>query len=101
MTLWRAECWLGSNAGRQTLEVNASTPTGAKEQLQRVYGAEHISNIREVSNRSTGLSGEDIDAKIWLIAIIGVLYLVVTYWYVAIPVSVILGILIYMGMKED
>jgi hypothetical protein len=100
MATWRAECWLGSSAGRQTLEVQANTSIGANEQLQRVYRAEQISNIREVSNRSIGLSGGDTDAKIWLIAVVGVLYLLVTYWYVAIPVSVILGILIYMGRNE-
>jgi len=100
MATWRAECWLGSSAGRQTLEVQANTSIGANEQLQRVYRAEQISNIREVSNRSIGLSGGDTDAKIWLIAVVGVLYLLVTYWYVAIPVSVILGILICMGRNE-
>jgi len=97
MATWRAECWLGSSAGRQTLEVQANTSIGANEQLQRVYGAEQISNIREVSNRSIGLSGGDTDAKIWLIAVVGVLYLLATYWYIVVPVSVILGILIYMG----
>ena len=40
MATWRAECWLGSSAGRQTLEVQANTIHGAKEQLERVYGAE-------------------------------------------------------------
>jgi hypothetical protein len=101
MATWRAECWLGSSAGRQTLEVQANTSIGAEEQLQRVYGAEQISNIREVSNRSIGLSGGDADAKIWLIAVVGVLYLLVTYWYVAIPVGIILGILIYLGSTEE
>jgi hypothetical protein len=101
MATWRAECWLGSSAGRQTLEVQANTSIGANEQLQRVYGAEQISNIREVSNRSIGLSGGDTDAKIWLIAVVGVLYLLVTYWYVAIPVGIILGILIYLGSTEE
>jgi hypothetical protein len=101
MATWRAECWLGSSAGRQTLEVQANTSIGAEQQLQRVYGAEQISNIREVSNRSIGLSGGDADTKIWLIAVVGVLYLLVTYWYVAIPVGIILGILIYLGSKGN
>lgn len=52
MATWRAECWLGSNAGRQTLEVEAETSNGAIEQLKRVYGAENISNVRKVSTAS-------------------------------------------------
>jgi hypothetical protein len=38
---------------------------------------------------------------VWLLGIGFVLYLLVTYWYIAIPVAIILGILIYMGRNED
>ena len=102
MATWRAECWLGSSAGRQTLEVEASTSVGAKQQLERVYGAQQITNLREVrSGGGSSIDAESAGGLIWLGAIGFVLYLVVTYWYIAIPIGVLLGILIYMGMKDD
>jgi hypothetical protein len=102
MATWRAECWLGSNSGRQTLEVQASTSSGAKEQLERVYGAQSITNLRKVSsnNTSSSISSGDSEGLVWLLGIGFVLYLFVTYWYIAIPIGIILGILIVMGMTE-
>jgi hypothetical protein len=101
MATWRAECWLGSSAGRQTLEVQASTSVGAKEQLQRVYGAEQITNLREVRSEGSSFSAGDSEGLVWLAGIGFVLYLLVTYWYIAIPAAVVIGILVFMGMKGD
>lgn len=102
MATWRAECWLGSSAGRQTLEVQANTIHGAKEQLERVYGAEQISNLREVrSGSGSSLSSGDSSGAIWLIAAIFILGFIVTYWYIAIPIAVVIGILAYIGLRDD
>lgn len=102
MATWRAECWLGSSAGRQTLEVQAATLNGAKQQLERVYGATQITNLREVrSGGGSTIDSESAGGLLWLGAIGFILYLVVTYWYIAIPIAVILGILIFLGMRED
>lgn len=49
---WTASCWLGSEAGRVDLEVQASTLSGAKQQLERIYGAENIWNLRQVREQS-------------------------------------------------
>lgn len=48
MPTYRAKCWLGSSSGYQELEVKSNTPTGAKEQFERIYGAEEIVNLSEV-----------------------------------------------------
>lgn len=101
MATWRAECWLGSSAGRQTLEVEAATSNGAKQQLERVYGAEQITNLREVRSGGSSSSSGDSEGLVWLLGIGLVLYALVTYWYVAIPIAVVLGILIFMGMSDD
>jgi hypothetical protein len=101
MATWRAECWLGSSAGRQTLEVEASTSNGAKQQFERVYGAQQITNLREVRSGGSSFSSGDTEGLVWLAGIGFVLYLFVTYWYIAIPVSIVLGILIFMGMSGD
>jgi hypothetical protein len=101
MATWRAECWLGSSAGRQTLEVEAATSVGAKQQLERVYGAEQITNLREVRSGGSSISSESSEGFIWLAGIAFLLYLLVTYWYIAVPVGVVILILIGIGMKED
>jgi len=101
MATWKAECWLGSSAGRQTLEVQANTINGAKQQLERVYGAEQITNLREVGSGGSSSSFGDSLGMLGLLAIGFVLYLLVTFWYIVIPIVVILGILIYIGRNED
>ena len=68
MALYKADVWLGSNSGRQTVSVSASTPTGAKEQIRTIY---HVSdtaiwNVREVPRQRPG-GGEsaDDDGSLW------------------------------------
>lgn len=53
MATWRAKCYLGSNTGWQNLEVESNTSVGAIEQFKRVYGAEQISNVTQVSSGSS------------------------------------------------
>jgi len=60
MGIWRAECWLGSKSGYQQLEVKANTWNGAKSQLERIYGAEQIINLQEVSSASDSNDGAEI-----------------------------------------
>jgi hypothetical protein len=68
---WTAKCWMGSSSGYVDIEVSASTINGAKEQLQRVYGAEQITNLREVKNNSSSSSsGTDIDGTMGMIGLI-------------------------------
>ena len=98
---WTAKCWMGSSSGYVDIEVNAATISGAKEQLQNVYGAEQIINLREIGSSGPSFSSGNSEGMVWLLGIGFVLYLLVTYWYIAIPIATILGILIYMGRNED
>jgi hypothetical protein len=62
---------MGSSSGFVDIEVSASTINGAKEQLQRVYGAEQITNLREIrNNSSSGSSGLDIDGTLGMVGLI-------------------------------
>lgn len=106
MATWRAEVFVNSQVGTITTEVEAATFSGAKQQIYAKHGdVQQITNLREVSNRSSGggstVSSGDVDGLVWLAGIAFVLYLLVTYWYIAIPVAVVLGILVFIGMKED
>ena len=71
MATYRAKCWLGSSSGYQDLEVQSNTYYGAKEQFQRIYGAEQIINLREVRGESTSGSGVgDIGGTAGLIGLV-------------------------------
>ena len=98
---WRAKCWLGSSAGYQELEVKANTLNGARQQLERVYGAEQISNLHEVrSGDSSSFSIGDVDGTVTLIAIVVGIWLLVEYWWIVVPVAVIIGLLAWYGSQD-
>jgi len=59
MATWQADCWLGPSSGRQKLQVQSNTSNGAKEQLQRIYGAQNIANLRKVSGSDSMISMDD------------------------------------------
>jgi hypothetical protein len=86
---WTAKCWMGSSSGYVDLEVSAATLNGAKEQLQNIYGAQQIINLREISNRGGGGSSSDSGAMMGLALIAGIIYLVVTYWPIALGLLVL------------
>jgi hypothetical protein len=79
---------MGSSSGYVDLEVSAATLNGAKEQLQSIYGAQQIINLREISNRGGG-SSSDSGAMVGLALIAGIIYLVVTYWPIALGLLVL------------
>lgn len=94
MARWTAKCWLGSASGYQDIEVSANTINGAKEQLQNIYGAEQIINLREIRNSGGGGGGGiELGSGGW--TIIGVLLgigAIVTYWYIILPIAALVGV---------
>lgn len=101
MATFRAKCWLGQSAGYQDLEVQANTLNGAKQQFERVYGATQIINLHEVRGGSgSSYTSGSSEGFVWLLGIGFILYLLTTYWYIAVPIAVILCILIGIGLKD-
>lgn len=100
MATWRAKCWLGSANGFQELEVQSNTFHGADEQLRRIYGAEQIINLRKVNGTSDS-SSSDSSALFPLAIILLLIWLVIEYWYISIPILVILVILFLIGCNDD
>jgi hypothetical protein len=99
MARWVAKCWLGSQAGYQECEVDAATIGGAKQQLQRIYGAEQIINLREVrGSGSSGGSSFDLGPFVWILLILFGIGLIVQYWYIALPIIALLVALAIYGM---
>jgi hypothetical protein len=95
---WIAECWMGSASGYVDIEVSASTINGAKEQLQNVYGAEQIRNLRQV--RTGGDSGSSLPSgsSIWIAGILGAgaAFLYLTPWVLMVIYG---GLATWMGEK--
>ncbi len=46
MTAWTAKCWMGTSSGYQNIVVYANTRNGAYDQLERIYRAQQIINLR-------------------------------------------------------
>jgi hypothetical protein len=72
---------MGSSSGYVDIEVNASSINGAKEQLERVYGAEQIVNLREIRSSGSGSgSGMDMDGTVAFLLVIVGLFILVSFW---------------------
>jgi hypothetical protein len=93
MATWRAQCWLGSSGGYQDLEVQASTFQGAVQQFKRVYGAEQVCNVRELSNRRSSSGGGSISTSFSELLWFCLFLLAIAFWYIVIPVALIIGII--------
>jgi hypothetical protein len=71
MATWRADVFVNSRVGRITTEVQASTFSGAKEQIYAKHGdVQQIANLREVRN-SGGSSGSDFGSIGGTVGLIG------------------------------
>lgn len=80
---WTAKCWMGSKSGYVDIEVGASSWGGAKEQLQNVYGAEQIINLREIRGDGNGSSlSMPSGSGPWIVGLLGggALFLYFTPW---------------------
>ena len=103
MATWRAEVFVNSRVGRISTEVEAATFSGAKEQIYAKHGnVQQITNLRQVnSNRSgSSFSSGDSGGLLWIAGIGFVLYLLVTYWYIAVPIAAILITLAIYGASD-
>ncbi len=89
MATWRAEVFVNSRVGRINTEVEASTFSGAKEQIYAKHGdVQQIVNLREVrSGGSSSSSGGDAGATIGLIVALFGIWLIVEYWWIVVPIA--------------
>ena len=110
MARFEAQVWVSGQAPYQA-EINSINVFEARKNIARREGVEekYVNRVFEVqeqkssssSSSSSVFSSGDTGGMVWLLGIGFVLYLLVTYWYIAIPVAIILGILIYIGRNED
>ena len=103
MATWKADVFVNSRVGRITTEVEAATFSGAKEQIYARHGdVQQITNLRQVSSgNSSSSSSGDSEGTIWLIGALVVLYFLVTYWHIVLPIGIIVAILAFFAMRGE
>ena len=100
MATWRAQCWLGSEVGYQDLEVQANTWNGAKSQLERVYGAEQIINLHEVSDDGDYSSGGGFNGAGMLVLAV-IVFAIAAWKYILIFGGIALVIWLLIRFAND
>jgi hypothetical protein len=100
MGIWTAKCWLGSESGYQQLEVKANTWNGAKSQLERIYGAEQIINLHEVSSASNSNDGAEISGG-GILLVLFLMFMIAAWKYMLIIGAIGLVIWIVISMFKE
>jgi hypothetical protein len=102
MATWKAEVFVNSRVGRINTEVEAATFQGAKEQIYARHGdVQQIVNLCQVSSGgSSSGSSLDLDGSVTLIAVLVGIWLLVEYWWIVVPVAVIIGLLAWYGSQD-
>ena len=102
MATWKAEVFVNSRVGRINTEVEAATFQGAKEQIYAKHGdVQQIVNLRQVSSGGSSFTSDgDVGGYLILGAILFGIWLLVEYWWIVIPVAVIIGLLAWYGSQD-
>ena len=102
MATWKAEVFVNSRVGRINTEVEASTFQGAKEQIYARHGeVQQIVNLRQVSSGGSSFTSDgDVGGYLILGAILFGIWLLVEYWWIVVPVAVIIGLLAWYGSQD-
>jgi len=113
MPRYTAQVWLPNEIPYE-VETNAPSIFAAKEIIARREGVDekYVSRLFTVNENdssshssssfsSSGIDTSDIGGIVTLCAIIFVIWLFMEYWMYIIPGSLIIGILLYFGLKDD
>ena len=111
MPKFEAQVWVSGEHPYET-EINAANVFQARKNIARREGVDEkyvnrVFEIRESSSSSSSSSSlfssssdGDVGGYLILGAILFGIWLIVEYWWIVVPVAVIIGILAYIGSKE-
>ena len=109
MANWKANVWMGSSAGEQTVTVQANTFHGARDLIKNIYGPgindNDIRNLNEYREGGSSSLGESLGTIGVLVGIFGIIAL----WEVIVAIFFItllgggsfLGLGMYLNWKEE
>ena len=102
MATWKAEVW-ESGVGHYDVEVQAPTWVTARTKICDIYCVDEneVVNLQEVNGWGSSASSAG-DMGGWLIigAILFVIWLVMEYWWIVVPIAAICG-LGWIAMKTE
>ena len=100
MSTWKANLFVNSKVGRICTEVQASTFQGAKDQIYAKHGnVQQILNLSRVNSESSN-SHSDSSSMLSGIAALFLIWAIIKYWYIVVPVSIIVLILYYFSTRN-
>jgi hypothetical protein len=81
MATWKADVFVNSQVGRISTQVEASTFSGAKQQIYAKHGdVQSITNLRQVSNSSSSSPGVgDVSGTVGLIGLVAAAWAFVSF----------------------
>jgi hypothetical protein len=102
MATWSAEIKVGTYGTPFNVQVVAGSSGTAKETINTIYNPVYIRNLHQISSRnvSSGASSNTTEVTpgmYWFVGGVFVLYFVVTYWYIVVPIGILLALLIWWG----
>jgi hypothetical protein len=99
MAVWKAQIKVGNYGTPFDVEVIAGSSTTAKEVINNIYSPNWIRNLQVISsdNNKRGVSTniEFGSGAYWFVGFVFALYICVTYWYIVVPISILIGLLIW------
>jgi len=108
MALFEAQVWVSGQHPYQA-EIDAANVFQARKNIARREGVDekYVNRVVQVqeqtssSSSSSFSSGGSSTGGALFIAGLLILGLIITYWYIFIPVAIVIGVLWYLGTRED
>jgi len=100
MATYKAEIKTVPTGSSYTVTVESGSMSTAKQEIEHLYDPIYIRNLRQVSSGSSSYSSADSSGLLAVGAVILGLGLLVSFWWIIIPVGVILGILYVIGSSD-
>jgi len=107
MARFEAQVWVSGQHPYQA-EINAANVFQAKKNIARREGVDekYVNRVFQVQEQTSSSSspsfssGGSSTSGALLIAGLLILGLIITYWYIVIPVAIVIGVLYYLANRE-
>ena len=107
MARFEAQVWVSGELPYQA-EINASNVFQARKNIARREGVDekYVNRVVQVQEQTSSSSspsfssgGSSTGGALFIAGLL-ILGLIITYWYIFIPVAIVIGVLWYLGTRE-
>ena len=108
MALFEAQVWVSGQHPYQA-EIDAANVFQARKNIARREGVDekYVNRVVQVQEQTSSSSspsfssgGSSTGGALFIAGLL-ILGLIITYWYIVIPVAIVIGVLRYLGTRED